>query len=158
MILRDLFLYCAVFTVLVKIFAGKSPLDCLYFYPKRVQERVYELGLTDEETVRKKRKVFLIVFTLSMLVLLIIAVRYLEGVRDLKTAYFRCLLFLEVMNIFDGIVIDKIWVAKDPFWKIEEVKEIPYVQTWKEVFVKRGKLALIWIVLGIVPALLVSVL
>lgn len=56
MIVLQLVLFCTLFTLMVKLAVGNNALNALYFYPKPVQERVYELGLTDRETVAKKRK------------------------------------------------------------------------------------------------------
>ena len=154
----ELILYCFIFTVLVRFFAGKSPLDCLYFYPKEVQERVYELKLAGREEFSRKRKICLIVFTGIMTVLLVIIIRYVNGVRDFRTAYLQSLLFLEVMNWYDGIMIDRIWVGNDPFWLIEEVREIPYVQTWEQVLKKRGILSLIWLAGSLITAVVIVVL
>lgn len=46
MIALQLILFCTLFTLMVKLAAGNNALNALYFYPKPVQERVYELGLT----------------------------------------------------------------------------------------------------------------
>ena len=56
MIIIQLILYCVLFTLMVKIGVGNNALNGLYFYPKPVQEKVFELGLIDPETVAKKRK------------------------------------------------------------------------------------------------------
>ena len=61
-IVLQLILFCALFTLMVKIGVGSSALNGLYFYPEPVQEKVYELGLTDRETVARKRKRFMIAF------------------------------------------------------------------------------------------------
>ncbi len=42
-------------------------------------------------------------------------------------------MFLEVMNWYDGIVIDKIWVGYSKFWLLPGCEDIPYVQTWKQM-------------------------
>ena len=102
MIVLQLILFCALFTLMVKIGVGNNALNGLYFYPKPVQEKVYELGLTDRET-------------------------------------------LEIMNWYDGIVIDRLWVGHSRFWVIPGTEEIPFVQTWPQVLKKRGILTLIWI-------------
>lgn len=52
----ELIAYCVVFTALIRFFARKSPLDCLYFYPKEVQNRVYELKLADREEISRKKE------------------------------------------------------------------------------------------------------
>ena len=49
------------------------------------------------------------------------------------------------MNWFDGIVIDKTWVALSPLWIIPGTEDIPFVQTWKQMFKKRIILTGIWV-------------
>ena len=60
-------------------------------------------------------------------------------------AYLQALLFLEVMNIYDGIVIDKLWVGHSKFWILPGTEDLPFVQTWTQVLKKRAFLAVIWI-------------
>ena len=121
-------------------------IDGLYFYPKPVQERAYEIGLTDRDTVRRKRKIFMTEFYIVMAVALILIIGLWNGVRDFKTAYWQSLLFLEVMNWYDGIVIDKVWVGYSKFWVLPGCEDIPYVQTWPQMLKKRGILTLIWLI------------
>ena len=141
----QLILFCALFTLMVKIGVGNNALNGLYFYPKPVQEKVYELGLTDQETVAKKRKVFMIAFFAVMAAALILIIRVWNGIQSFWAAYWQALLFLEVMNWYDGIVIDRLWVGHSRFWVIPGTEEIPFVQTWPQVLKKRGILTLIWI-------------
>ena len=56
------------------------------------------------------------------------------------------MLFLEVMNIYDGIVIDKLWVGYSKFWVIPGLEDVPYIQTGVQMLKKRVKLALVWVV------------
>ena len=146
MIVLQLALFCALFTLMVKLAVGGSALNGLYFYPKPVQEKVYALGLTDRETVARKRKHFMIPFFLVMLSALALIIGLWNGVRRFWPAYWQALLFLEVMNWYDGIVIDRLWVGHSRFWIIPGTEEIPFVQTWPQVMKKRGILTLIWIV------------
>ena len=111
-----------------------------------MQEKVYKLGLTDRETVARKRKRFMIPFLLILLAALVLIIGLWNGVRTFWTAYWQALLFLEVMNWYDGIVIDRLWVGHSKFWIIPGTEGIPFVQTWKQVLKKRGILTLIWIV------------
>ena len=145
MIVLQLILFCALFTLMVKIGVGNSALNGLYFYPKPVQEKVYELGLTDRKTVAKKRKRFMITFFIVMAAALILIIRVWNGIQSFWTAYLQALIFLEVMNWYDGIVIDRLWVRHSRFWMIPGTEEIPFVQTWPQVLKKRGILTLIWI-------------
>ena len=145
MIVLQLVLFCALFTLMVKIGVGNNALNGLYFYPKPIQEKVYELGLTDRETVTKKRKSFMIAFFAVMAVALVLIIRVWNGIQGFWAAYLQALIFLEIMNWYDGIVIDRLWVGHSGFWVIPGTEEIPFVQTWPQVLKKRGILTLIWI-------------
>ncbi|MBR2677212.1 MAG: hypothetical protein IKE28_09925 [Solobacterium sp.] len=156
MILIQLILFCALFTWMVKLGVGNDPLNGLYFYPKPVQQRAFELGLSDPETVRKKRIQFMIPFVLVMFLALVLIIGLWNDVRDFSTAYLQALLFLEVMNWYDGIVIDRLWVGHSRFWIIPGTEDIPFVQTWSQIFKKRLILSLIWIAGAAVPAAFVA--
>ena len=145
MIVLQLVLFCALFTLMVKIGVGNNALNGLYFYPKPVREKAYELGLTDRETVTKKRKSFMIAFFAVMAVALVLIIRVWNGIQGFWAAYLQALIFLEIMNWYDGIVIDRLWVGHSGFWVIPGTEEIPFVQTWPQVLKKRGILTLIWI-------------
>ena len=74
MIILQLILFCGLFILMVKLGVGNNALNALYFYPKPVQEWVYELGLTDRETVARKRKRFMIPFLLVLLCALLLII------------------------------------------------------------------------------------
>ena len=76
---------------------------------------------------------------------LIMIIRVWNGVHSFWAAYLQALLFLEVMNWYDGIVIDRLWVGHSKFWIIPGTEGISFVQTWAQVLKKRGILTLIWI-------------
>lgn len=145
MIFIQLALYCLLFTLMVMYAVRGGAVDGLYFYPKTVQERAIEIGLTTQKTIKKKRKIFMTEFYIVMLVALVFIIVLWNRVTDFKTAYFQTLLFLEVMNVYDGIMIDKIWVGYSKFWLIPGCEDIPYVQTWLQVLKKRSFLALVWV-------------
>ena len=157
MIFLQLCLYCLLFTAMVRYSVIGGAINGLYFYPKAVQERAFEIGLTDRETVRRKRKHFMTAFYVVMLTALVLIIAVWNHVNDFKTAYLQALLFLEVMNIYDGIVIDKLWVGHSKFWILKETENIPFVQTWAQVLKKRSFLAMIWVVGALIVAGLVVV-
>ena len=146
MMVLQLVIYCLIFTLMVRYAVRGGAVDGLYFYPKAVQERAIEIGLTTQETIKKKRKVFMTEFYIVMLAALVLIIGLWNHVSDFKTAYLQALLFLEVMNVYDGIVIDKIWVGYSKFWLIPGCEDIPYVQTWMQVLKKRSFLAMIWVI------------
>ena len=145
MIVIQLILYCALFTLMVKLGVGNNALNGLFFYPKPVQEKVYALGLTDRETVERRRKRFMIAFFAVMAAALVLIIRVWNGIRTFWPAYWQALLFLEVMNWYDGVVIDRLWVGHSAFWVIPGTQGIPFVQMWPQVLKKRGILTAIWV-------------
>ena len=155
----QLTLYCALFTLMVRYAVRGGAIDGLYFYPKAVQDRAIEIGLTDRETMNRKKKGFMTLFFAVMLAALVSIIAFWNRVRDFRTAYLQALLFLEVMNIYDGIVIDKLWVGNSQFWLLPGCEDLPYIQTWTEVLKKRSVLALIWVAgAAIVAGLIVVIL
>ncbi|SEM28100.1 hypothetical protein SAMN04487770_1325 [Butyrivibrio sp. ob235] len=157
-IMIQLILYCLLFTVMVKYAVRGGAIDGLYFYPKPVQERAFEIGLTTREIMQKKRRIFMTEFFIVMLVALVLIIGLWNSTSDFKAAYLQALLFLEAMNIYDGVVIDKIWVGHSKFWVLPGCEDIPYVQTWGQVIKKRTILALIWLVGAAIVAGIVMVL
>ena len=145
MIAVQLILFCGIFTLMVAFAVRGGAINGIYFYPKAVQERAVEIGLTDAETIKCKKKRFMTLFYLVMAVTLILIIGLWNQVSDFKTAYLQALLFLQVMNWYDGIVIDKVWVGYSKFWIIKGTEDIPYIQTWKQVLKKRMFLSLVWV-------------
>ena len=148
MIIIQLILYCLLFTLMVKLAVRINGINALYFYPKPVQERALAIGLTTREKVSRDMKIFMTSFYLVMLTALVLIIGLWNGVSDFGTAYLQSVLFLEVMNWYDGIVIDRLWVGHSSLWIIKGTEDIPYVQTWKQVLKKRLFLSLVWIVGG----------
>lgn len=144
MLILQLFLYCALFTAMVALAVQGGAVNGLYFYPKPVQERAYAIGLADRAVIGKRKKRFMTLFYLVMLGALLLIIGVWNSVREFKTAYLQALLFLEVMNWFDGVVIDRLWVGHSKFWVLPGTEDIPFVQTWRQVLRKRGILTLIW--------------
>lgn len=85
-------------------------------------------------------------FYLVMTILLLAIIGVWNRVSDFQTAYLQALLFLEVMNWYDGFVIDEVWVRFSSFWDIPGLENMEYVQSWPQMFRKRIFLTLIWIV------------
>ena len=145
MIVLQLALFCTLFTLMVKLGVGNNALNGLYFYPEPVQERAYEIGLADRETVSRKRCRFMILFFSVMMAALVLIIGLWNRIRTFREAYLQALLFLEVMNWYDGIVIDRLWVGTSRFWLLPGCEDIPHIQTWGQVLKKRGILTVIWV-------------
>ncbi len=145
-------IFLGLFTALVWCYTIGGTINAVFFYPKEYQQKAIERGLTTEERINKRRKIFHWTFIPIILIALIVIVGVINKADTFRSAYLQSLLFLEIMNIYDGIVIDKIWVGYSKLWRIDGMEDIPYVQTWKQVLIKRSILAVIWIPLSAVTA------
>ena len=70
MIVIQLFLYCMLFTAMVRFAVKGGAIEGLYFYPKPVQERAIKIKLITREAMQHKRKVFMTELLLSCLLCL----------------------------------------------------------------------------------------
>lgn len=145
MIILQLVIYCLIFTLMVRFAVRGGAIDGLYFYPKDIQNRAIELGLATKESINRKRKIFMTEFYIVMLVTLVLIIGLWNHISDFKTAYLYALIFLEVMNWYDGIFIDELWVRYSKFWVLPGCEDMPYVQTIRQMLKKRIFLSLIWV-------------
>jgi hypothetical protein len=152
LIVLQLILFCLLFIFMVKLAARDSGLNCLYFYPKDYIEKAAELGLADKEETRKKGKRFMIPFSVILLVVLILIISLWNQVTDFKTAFLQSCLFLVVMNWFDGIVIDWLWVGHSKLWVIPEMKGYPYRKPFRRILIKRGIYTVLYLLVALIPA------
>lgn len=145
-------LYCLLFILLVKCAVRNNGMNCLYFYPKEYIEEAERRGLADKDAVMKRGKRFMIPFCIFIFVVLILIIALWNHVTDFKTAYLQAYLFLVVMNWFDGIVLDRIWVAHSKVWVIKGMDGVPYIKPWKSVLIKRGAATILYLVIALVVA------
>lgn len=139
MLILQLVLFCLLFALLVKCLARGSGTNCMYFYSEEYIDEAVKRGIVaDKNALMKKGRRIMIPFCLIMLAALLLIVGVWNRVTDFRTAYFQTVLFLVVMNWFDGIVVDRLWVGHSKIWKIGGMEGVPYVKPWKTVLIKRG--------------------
>ena len=115
-------------------------MNCVYFYPKEYIEEADKRGLIDKDAVMKKGKQVMIPFCIILFVVLIAIIFVWNKVTDFKTAYLQSYLFLVVMNWFDGIMLDRVWVGHS---KICRNQRILIHKTFERIAV-RGKSPMGW--------------
>lgn len=99
--------------------------NCLYFYPDAYLDEAQKRGIADKTEELRKGKRFMTFFCLVIFVVLIAVIAGWNGVKDFKTASFETYLFLVVVNWFDGLVIDLLWVSHSKIWRIEGMEGVP---------------------------------
>lgn len=152
MLLLQNVLYCLLYILLVKCAVKNNGLNCLYFYPEEYIEEAQKRGIANKDTVMKKGKRFMIPFCIIIFVALVMIISVWNHVTDLKTAYVQAALLLVVVNWFDGIVIDRLWVGHSKIWKVKGMEGIPYVKPWKTVLVKRTLGTIMYLIIALVIA------
>lgn len=152
LILLQLILYCLLFILLVKCAARNSGLNCLYFYPKEYIEEADKRGIADKDATMKKGTRFMVPFCIIIFVVLILIISLWNHVTDFKTAYLQSVLFLVVMNWFDGIILDWLWVGHSKLWVIEGMEGVPYVKSWKQILIKRSLATVLYLVFALAIA------
>ena len=152
MLLLQNVLYCLLYILLVKCAVKNNGLNCLYFYPEEYIEEAQKRGIADKDTVMKKGKRFMIPFCIIIFVALVMIISVWNHGTDFKTAYVEAALLLVVVNWFDGIVIDRLWVGHSKIWKIKGMEGIPYVKPWKTVLVKRTLGTVMYLIFALVIA------
>lgn len=152
MLLVQIVLYCLLYALFVKCAAKDSGLNCLYFYPKEYIDEAQKRGLADKNAVMKKGKRFMAVFCLVMLVVLVLIISVWNRVTDFKTAYIQACIILVIVNWFDGLVIDRLWVGHSKLWIIEGMEGVPYVKPWKTVLAKRALSTAVYLIISLAVA------
>lgn len=133
----QLIIYCATFSLICVAARANNPINILYFYPKDMQEKAFELGLTNKKSMKIKMSIMLSILFLVMIAELFIIIKFWNNVSRFKPAFYQAMFFLQLWNIYDGIVMDKLWPEKSDFWIIPELKDIYIVPSWSEIIKKR---------------------
>ena len=138
-------LYCLLYIGLVKWVARNNGLNCLFFYPKEYIDEAQKRGLADKDASMRKGKHFMTAFCLIIFVALVFILAVWNRITDFATAWRQAYLFLVVVNWFDGIVIDRLWVGHSKIWRIAGMEGVPYTKPWKTVLVKRSLATLLYL-------------
>lgn len=128
MLALQVVLFCLLYIFMVKVAVKNDGLNCLYFYPEEYIDEAVKRGLADREEVTKRSKRFMIPFCIILFVMLIAIIAVWNGVTDFKTAYFQSCVLLVIVNWFDGIVIDELWVRNSEIWRIKGMEDMSFAK------------------------------
>ena len=148
LLLLQIVLYCLLYLALVKCAVRDSGRNCLYFYPQEFLDEAQRRGIADKAEEMRRGKRFMTVFCLVIFFALVAIIAGWNGVKDFHTACFEAYLFLVVMNWFDGLVIDLLWVGHSRIWRIEGMEGVPYVKPWRTVFIKRSAASTLYLLVA----------
>ena len=104
---------CAMFTLMVFIISRK-PINTLYNYPPKIQERVKSLDEYKDKIPTQENKVVAKVFaSILFLAILCAILRYVNGYTTFVESFGYGFLLWTIVNLYDAIVLDIIWFCHD---------------------------------------------
>ncbi len=125
-ILIEIIILILLFTVMVYIMS-KNPIATLYNYPPKVQEKVKSLLEYQNMIPTTKNKIAAkSIVAISIVIIVSLILRYINGYETFKEAFFNSLLIWTVVNIYDVVVLDILWFCRSPkfiFKGTEDIKD-----------------------------------
>ena len=113
-VLIESVILCGLFTLMVFIMSRK-PINTLYNYPPRIQERVKSLDEYKYSVPTKKNKIAVkLIACILFVVILSLILRFINGYTTFLAAFGFGFLLWTIVNLWDVIVLDIIWFCHDP--------------------------------------------
>ncbi len=112
------------FLISILIFVTKDRKGGLHWYPKHFREAAVERGLTTHEQIQKRGKTAKVVGTIIYACIVLTSVFGLNQVHSWKEAFYQISFMALVLNWFDAVFVDYIWVRKTKYWVIPELEDL----------------------------------
>ena len=115
---------CVLFTLMVYLHSRK-PINTLYNYPPKIQERVKSLDAykdkipTQEKKLSAKLTACVVIIAVISLIL-----RYVNGYTTFIEGFGYGFLLWTVVNVYDAVVMDILWFCHDPFFVFEGTEDM----------------------------------
>lgn len=131
-IIIECIILCMLFTVMVYIMS-RNPIETLYNYPPRIQERVKTLDEYKEKIPTTQNKIFAkTIASLLIIILVSLILKYINGYTTFLEGFGYSFLIWTVVNIYDALIIDCCWFchAKEFVFKGTEDMVKEYHNYW----------------------------
>ena len=100
----------------------------VHLYGEDVQTRVVELGLTTEEDIEKRSRLFKMLCIPGYVIYILVCVYCINGARGFISGFWQMLVILSIMNLIDRFLIDGYWVGHTDAWIIPGTEDLrPYI-------------------------------
>ena len=107
---------CLIFTLMVYAMSRK-PIQTLYNYPPKIQERVKTLEEYKGQIPTQKNKIAAKCAASVLFVIIIsLILRFINGYTTFLPAFGWGFLLWTIVNLYDVIVLDIIWFCHDPYF------------------------------------------
>lgn len=148
-------LLCGLFTLMVFIMSRK-PINTLYNYPPKIQERVKSLEEYKDSIPANKNKIAAkLIACIMFVVILSLILRFINGYTTFLAAFGYGFLLWTIVNLWDVIVLDIIWFCHDPYFVFKGTEDMvnDYHDYWfhiKGFFVGEGLALVVCALSGLV--------
>ncbi len=123
-VIIECIILCIVFTIMVYIISRK-PIDTLYNYPPKIQERVKSLkeyeGLIPTENNKIVKKVSA---SILFLIIMVLVLKYINHCTTFQESFITGFLLWSIVNLYDVIVLDIIWFCHDPYFILKGTEDM----------------------------------
>ena len=115
---------CALFTLMVFIMSRK-PINTLYNYPPKIQERVKSLNEYKDKVPKTKNKVAAkLIASVLFLIIIALILRLINGYTTFLESFKYGFLLWTVVNLYDALVLDIIWFCHDPHFVFKGTEDM----------------------------------
>ena len=109
---------------------ANGPVNMVFFYDDKVQERVVEKGLVTREKIRQNYNRFKLFGILPYFVFVVASVYGLNKARGFLDPFLHMLAVLLIEGVFDRLFIDWWWVNHTKAWDIPDTEDLkPYIDS-----------------------------
>ncbi len=116
-------IFCAGFTVAI-YFASKDPLNVVMSYPKNIRDKVDNLPQYKSHIKNtKKNHILKKILAVIIFIALIVGILIFVGKTEFWEAFLYTFALFTVVNLYDLVIIDWIWVPCSKRWIIKGTEE-----------------------------------
>ena len=101
-----------------------GPVGGAFYYEQDIQDRLVELGLITHERIARRCWVALASGLVAMLAVLFVCVCVVNGERSYLDIVWQTYVLFALMETFDCVVIDTLWVALSGWWDIPGIEDL----------------------------------
>ncbi|MDO5755747.1 MAG: hypothetical protein Q4P28_05880 [Tissierellia bacterium] len=135
--LLEIMIYCICFSLICVLLRGRDGKNMLMFYPKELKRYAIKKGIATKKELRRRFVAANILLAILMTANLYLIVCVWNHKTIFSEILVQNLIILQVWNIYDGIVMDKIWPEHSDFWIMDEMKHLWKGISFKELLLKR---------------------
>ncbi len=148
MYLIEILVLIIAFTLEIWLLVRKNRLGGIHWYPKSVQQAAVKRGLVTEEYIAQRKQLTMLIGLPIMAFIVLGSVFCINGVREWWTAARQIYVMLFVLNLFDAVVVDWLWVRKTNYWRIKELSDLEIAKPLNYQIKERVIAALVYLPLS----------